>query len=190
MSIEMLSNAQSAQAVALILPIQREEFGVPITVLDQPDLLDIDEYYIRPGGGFWGAFAGQPGDNEPSQVAEVHAAPEPNPAREPSQATDRELIGTIALINAGHGIGVIRKMFVKKEYRGKEPKAARQLIETLQAYARAKGLTDLYLGSVDAMKAAHRFYERNGFKRIAPRDLPSNFPRMALDTIFFHLSLV
>lgn len=160
MSIEMLSNAQSAQAVALILPIQREEFGVPITVLDQPDLLDIDEYYIRPGGGFWGAFAG------------------------------RELIGTIALINAGQGIGVIRKMFVKKEYRGKEPKAARQLIETLQAYARAKGLTDLYLGSVDAMKAAHRFYERNGFKRIAPQDLPSNFPRMALDTIFFHLSLV
>ncbi len=178
MSIEMLSNAQSAQAVALILPIQREEFGVPITVLDQPDLLDIDEYYIRPGGGFWGAFAEQPGDND-------H-----DPAREPSQPTDRELIGTIALINAGHGIGVIRKMFVKKEYRGKEPKAARQLIETLQAYARAKGLTDLYLGSVDAMKAAHRFYERNGFKRIAPRDLPSNFPRMALDTIFFHLSLV
>lgn len=159
MSIEMLSNAQSAEAVALILPIQREEFGVPITVNDQPDLLDIDKYYIQPGGGFWGAFAGQ------------------------------QLIGTIALINAGDGIGVIRKMFVKKEYRGKEPKAAQQLMETLSAYAREKGLTDLYLGSVDAMKAAHRFYERNGFKRIAPGDLPPNFPRMALDTIFFHLSL-
>ena len=159
MSIEMLSTAQSAQAVALILPIQREEFGVPITVLDQPDLLDIDEYYIRPGGGFWGAFAAQ------------------------------QLIGTIALINAGGGIGVIRKMFVKKEYRGKEPKAAQQLIETLIDFAREKALTDLYLGSVDAMKAAHRFYERNGFTRIDPKNLPPNFPRMALDTIFFHLSL-
>jgi GNAT superfamily N-acetyltransferase len=159
MSIEMLSNAQSKEAIALILPIQREEFGVPITVQDQPDLLDIDGYYIRPGGGFWGAFA------------------------------DRELIGTIALINAGHGIGVIRKMFVKKEYRGKEPKAAQLLIDTLITHSRAKGLTHLYLGSVDQMKAAHRFYERNGFKRIEPRDLPKNFPRMALDTIFYHLSL-
>ena len=160
MSIEMLSNAQSAQAVALILPIQREEFGVPITVDDQPDLLAIDEYYNAPGGGFWGAYE------------------------------NKVLIGTIALINAGHGTGVIRKMFVKKEYRGKEPKAAQQLIETLTTYARTKGLTDLYLGSVDAMKAAHRFYERNGFKRIAPEELPAHFPRMALDTIFFHLSLI
>jgi len=159
MSIEMLSNAQSAQAVALILPIQREEFGVPITVQDQPDLLDINRYYNLPGGGFWGAF------------------------------DQGELIGTIALINAGDGIGVIRKMFVAKEYRGKEPKAAQQLITTLTAFAKEKGLTDLYLGSVDAMKAAHRFYERNGFRRIDPKNLPPNFPRMALDTIFFHLSL-
>lgn len=171
----MLSNEHSTQAVALILPIQREEFGVPITVLDQPDLLDIDEYYIRPGGGFWGAFADRESNHESSHGTSHEKA--------------RELIGTIALINAGQGTGVIRKMFVKKEYRGKEPKAAQLLIDTLIAFSRAKKLTDLYLGSVDAMKAAHRFYERNGFRRIAPGDLPPNFPRMALDTIFFHLQL-
>lgn len=159
MLIESLSNVQSQKAVDLILPIQRVEFGVPITVDDQPDLLDIDGYYIRPGGGFWGAFR------------------------------DEELVGTIALINAGHNTGVIRKMFVKKEFRGKEHKIAQQLIERLIAYSRAKGLTDLYLGSVDQMKAAHRFYERNGFKRIAAEDLPKHFPRMALDTIFYHLQL-
>lgn len=179
MTIGMLSNAQSAQAVALILPIQREEFGVPITVQDQPDLLDIDQYYIRPGGGFWGAFDHQ---------ADRQTSHEPDPQTHAETAPG--LIGTIALINAGHGTGVIRKMFVKKEYRGKEPKAAQLLIDTLLAFSRTKGLTDLYLGSVDVMKAAHRFYERNGFKRIAPRDLPNHFPRMALDTIFYHLSLV
>ena len=158
-TLRLLSNADSAKAVDLILPIQRIEFGVPITVEDQPDLLDIGRFYNEPGGGFWGAF------------------------------NDGELIGTIALINAGHNTGVIRKMFVKQEFRGKTHGIAQQLITDLIAFAREKSLTDLYLGSVDQMKAAHRFYERNGFQRISPETLPAHFPRMALDTIFYHLSL-
>ena len=157
-TIQLLSNDHSQHAVGLILPIQQVEFGVPITIRDQPDLIDIDAYYTQPGGGFWGAFK------------------------------DDELIGTIALINVGHAAGVIRKMFVKKEFRGKTLGVAQQLLESLLEYSRTKGLTDIYLGSVDPMKAAHRFYERNGFERIPPKDLPNYFPRMALDTIFFHLS--
>jgi GNAT superfamily N-acetyltransferase len=156
--IQSLSNDHSRHAVGLILPIQQLEFGVPITIHDQPDLLDIEAYYIQPGGGFWGAFKGD------------------------------ELIGTIALINVGHAAGVIRKMFVKKEYRGKEIGVAQQLLNSLLEFSKTKEITDFYLGSVDPMKAAHRFYERNGFERIRPDDLPGYFPRMALDTIFFHLS--
>lgn len=42
-----------ADAVAaLITPIQRGEFGVPVTLADQPDLLDIPGFY-QAGGGFW-----------------------------------------------------------------------------------------------------------------------------------------
>lgn len=158
-TIQLLSNAHSQHAVGLILPIQQVEFGVPITIKDQPDLLDIDTYYTQPGGGFWGAFNGD------------------------------ELIGTIALINVGHATGVIRKMFVKKEFRGKGLGVAQHLLESLLEHSRTKQLTDLYLGSVDQMKAAHRFYERNGFERIKPEELPGIFPRMALDNVFFHLSL-
>ncbi|CAN5325119.1 GNAT family N-acetyltransferase [soil metagenome] len=36
----------------LILPIQREEFGVPVTLEGQPDLLDIPTFY-QADGGFW-----------------------------------------------------------------------------------------------------------------------------------------
>ena len=158
--IQLLSNDHSAQAVDLILPIQQIEFGVPITLQDQPDLLDIDNYYLQPGGGFWGAFE------------------------------EKELIGTIALINAGHATGVIRKMFVKKEFRGKEKGVARLLLKSLLDYSRAKGLTDIYLGSVSQMKAAHRFYERNGFEPIQPEALPAHFPRMSNDNVFYHLSLL
>ena len=43
----------------LITTIQQKEFGVPITLQDQPDLLDIDNFYRQKNGNFWcapGAF--------------------------------------------------------------------------------------------------------------------------------------
>jgi len=48
---------------------------------------------------------------------------------------------------------------------------------------------DLYLGTVDLLKAAHRFYERNGFQRISKDDLPSYFPTMMGENIYYQLSL-
>jgi GNAT superfamily N-acetyltransferase len=121
--------------------------------------LDIEANYIRPGGGFWGA---------------IH---------------EGELIGTIALIDTGHCAGALRKMFVKKEFRGKEPGVAQELLAILIEYCKEKGITDLYLGTVDMLKAAHRFYERNSFQRIKVEDLPSYFPRMMADNVFYHLHL-
>lgn len=48
---------------------------------------------------------------------------------------------------------------------------------------------ELYLGTVDAFKAAHRFYEREGFKEIEAAELPADFPRMPIDTKFYQLNL-
>ena len=39
------------------------------------------------------------------------------------------------------------------------------------------------------MKAAHRFYERNGFRRINKDDLPSYFPLVGVDNVFYHAHL-
>jgi GNAT superfamily N-acetyltransferase len=158
-TIQPLSNAHSEKAVNLILPIQQIEFGVPVTIQDQPDLFDIDGVYHQPGGAFWGA---------------MH---------------NGELVGTIALINVGHKAGVIRKMFVKKEFRGKEFGIAQQLFQTLLDFCQTRGITDLYLGTVERLDAAKRFYERNGFQRINVNDLPSYFLRMAVDDVFYHLSI-
>lgn len=158
-TVESLSNGHSQQIINLILPIQQIEFNVPVTLKDQPDLLDIEGFYTRPGGHFWGALK------------------------------EEELIGTIAMINTGHAAAAIRKMFVKKEYRGKEFGIAQRLLETLIAYCREKGIKDVYLGTVNVLKAAQRFYERNGFTPIAMNDLPVYFPRMAADEIFYHLSI-
>jgi N-acetylglutamate synthase-like GNAT family acetyltransferase len=159
LTIEPIFNDQIQQVSNLILPIQQIEFNVPVTLKDQPDLLDIEANYHKNGGGFWGV------------------------------KHEREVVGTIALIALGHNAGAIRKMFVKKEFRGKEMGIAQRLLETLLDYCRNHGITDIYLGTVDVLKAAHRFYERNNFERINADDLPSYFPRMAIDTIFYSLHL-
>ncbi len=158
-TITSLKNDHSRQIIDLILPIQQIEFNVPITLEGQSDLLDIDAHYHATGGNFWGAKSGD------------------------------LLIGTIALMATGHAAGALRKMFVKKEFRGKETAVAQRLLRTLLAYCEQHGITDLYLGTVDILKAAHRFYERNGFTRLKAEDLPSYFPRMMADNVFYHLHL-
>jgi DNA-binding MarR family transcriptional regulator/GNAT superfamily N-acetyltransferase len=154
-----LVNADCKAVIDLILPIQQIEFNVPVTLEDQPDLQDIEAFYRRGGGDFWGAFIGD------------------------------HLAGTIALISTGHQAGTIRKMFVRKEYRGKEWGIAQQLLQTLISYCDRNQITDLYLGTVEILKAAHRFYEKNGFHRINKADLPSYFPLMEVDNVFYHAHL-
>ncbi|MFL9483918.1 GNAT family N-acetyltransferase [Chitinophagaceae bacterium LWZ2-11] len=157
--IKPLTNAYSKEAIELILPIQQIEFNVPITQEDQPDLLDIETCYFASGGSFWGAFIND------------------------------ELVGTIALMSTGHNACALRKMFVKKEFRGKSLNIATHLLETLKEYCREQNITDIYLGTVDILKAAHRFYERTGFSRIDQDNLPDYFPRMKADNVFYYLHL-
>ncbi|MBN8879014.1 MAG: GNAT family N-acetyltransferase [Sphingobacteriales bacterium] len=157
--IEPLNNTHCQEIIDLILPIQQIEFNVPVNLESQPDLLDIETNYDATGGKFWGAFYGE------------------------------KLVGTIALIGIGHKGGAIRKMFVRKEWRGKEHGIAGHLLEILIGYCKANDITDLFLGTVDLLNAAHRFYEKKGFDRIAQEDLPSYFPRMKADNMFYHLHL-
>lgn len=164
MTISPVYNDYCKQIQDLILPIQQIEFNVPVTLAGQPDLLDIETNYHKQGGGFWAAL-------------------------DRSKEAGSQLAGTIGLINAGQHIGVIRKMFVKKEYRGKEIGIGQNLLNTLISYCNTHQITDLYLGTVEILKAAHRFYEKNGFQEINIDELPAVFPRMMADNKFYHLNL-
>jgi GNAT superfamily N-acetyltransferase len=149
----------ASRVIGLILPIQQIEFNVPIDIDAQPDLLDIQHYYHGAGGGFWGAFHGE------------------------------ELVGTIGLIPFGGGEAAIRKMFVKKEYRGATHGVAPRLLQLAIDHCRNTGIRAVYLGTVEILQAARRFYEKNGFDRIDPENLPPSFPRMPVDTLFYHLAI-
>lgn len=154
LKIRPISNNFSASVIELILNIQQNEFNIPITVEDQPDLLEIDDFYLSTGGNFWGAFI------------------------------DDELVGTIALIKFDEKSGAIRKMFVKKEFRGKAYQIAQQLLENLISYCHQNGIDQIYLGTVSVLKAALRFYEKNHFTVIEKKALPEKFPVMKADTVF------
>jgi len=158
-TIQPIYNSHQKKILDLILPIQQIEFSLSVTLEDQPDLLDIESYYHRTGGCFWGA------------------------------EYEGELIGTIALITNGHNAGTIRKMFIKKEFRGKETGLAQCLLEVLINYCRGGGITDLYLGTIDVLRAAHRFYERNGFLRTNSEDMPAYFFRMRGENVYYRLHL-
>ncbi|WP_139423641.1 GNAT family N-acetyltransferase [Chryseobacterium mulctrae] len=159
LEIKLVNNTYSKEIIDLVLNIQQKEFNVPITIEDQPDLMQIADFYFANGGSFWGAFI------------------------------NGELVGTIALVKFDEKAAAIRKMFVKKEFRGKEHGIAQKLLETLIAYCQKNGIEEVYLGTVSILKAALRFYERNHFEVIEKELLPSKFPLMNADNVFCFLNL-
>lgn len=155
--IEVLEfeTAHGAGVRDLIVPIQREEFGIDITFEDQPDLHDIPSFYRKGRGEFWVALYGG------------------------------RVVGTIALIDIGNQQGALRKMFVHRDFRGGGHGIARRLLDVLLVHAAESGLKAIYLGTTAKFLAAHRFYEKSGFDLIDETDLPEAFPRMAVDTRFY-----
>lgn len=88
---------------------------------------------------------------------------------------NNEIVGTIGLQNLDNQNGVLRKMFVQKEYRGAEPKIAQILFEELTGYAKRINLKKIWLDTPGIALASHRFYERNGFQQTDKLNLPANY---------------
>lgn len=157
--IRPFGHGDAPQIVALVTGIQRDEFNVPVTAEEQPDLLEPITFFRHGAGDFWVAADGE------------------------------RIVGTIGLLDIGERIGVLRKMFLAREYRGAKIGAAKQLLDTLLASARGHHLCAVYLGTAEILHAAHRFYEKNGFSEIPVSGLPAAFPRMAVDTKFYCLTI-
>lgn len=87
MKIITYQETYKQQIIDLILHIQNEEAKINLSLAEQPDLLDIPNYYEKDGGEFWLAVEGD------------------------------TVIGTLALMNKGNGNGVLKKGFVRREHR-------------------------------------------------------------------------
>ncbi|MCP4351882.1 MAG: GNAT family N-acetyltransferase [Desulfobacterales bacterium] len=141
--------------IDLILNIQQNEFNIPITADDQPDLKTIPVFYQKNKGNFWIALDGE------------------------------NVVGTISLLDIGNDQTALRKMFVDKNYRGTDIGTAGKLLKILLNWAEEQQIREIYLGTTPKFLAAHRFYEKTGFTEISKNDLPENFPIMKVDTKFY-----
>ncbi len=150
------SNEQRRAGIAqMISEIQQDEYGIPITIEQQPDLREIETFYQRGSGNFWTA---------------LH---------------EGEVVGTVALLDIGQRRTALRKMFVKAEFRGGGLGVSRRLLDTAFSWAAQQGVEEIWLGTTPAFKAAHRFYEKNGFVEVFRSELPSSFPVMEVDKKFY-----
>ena len=140
MKIETYSWKYDEQIVSLILNIQNNEAKIDLPLRDQPDLLDIYRSYQKDGGEFWIALS------------------------------DDTVIGTIGLMMREKHCAVLKKFFVKKEFRSQKVGSA--LYRELLKFAENAGVRQILLDTPSVARVSHKFYEKVGFCKIEPSDLP------------------
>jgi len=151
--------AHHDRVAALVLGIQNGEFGDKITYEQQLDLVDPGAFFGERGGAFWVALAGT------------------------------EVVGTVGLIDVGSRCAGLRKMFVRADMRGAPLNIAQRLLDMVLDHARGHGFQWIYLDTIDAFRAAHRFYAKNGFEEIGREALPPGFPYLPGASKFFRIGL-
>jgi N-acetylglutamate synthase-like GNAT family acetyltransferase len=103
---------------------------------------------------------------------------------------DNEVVGTSAILRMGKGCSILKNMFVKKDYRGKEFNIANSLLQEVFNWCESENIGSIYLGTMTQFKAAHKFYEKNGFRKIYKNELPASFIHNPIDDIFYENSLM
>ncbi len=131
------------QIIELILNIQNNEANINLGIEEQPDLLDIYSSYEKNGGEFWIAV------------------------------DEDEVIGTIALMNKGNANSVLKKFFVRQDWRNK--KVGLELYKKLLEFANNHNIKMILLDTPSVAQASHKFYEKAGFKRIDKNELPFEY---------------
>ena len=110
--------------INLILNIQNNEFGIGVPLADQPDLLNIQAFYQKNKSCFW--------------VATYNS----------------QIIGTIAILDITNNNGALRKMFVAKEFRGREFSVGQKLLDTLFSHCKINQIQNVFLGTIHFFVAA------------------------------------
>lgn len=157
MTIERYSGKFDDEIISLILSIQNDEAKIGLSLQDQPDLLDIHRSYQQAGGEFWIALS------------------------------DGQVIGTIGLMLKENHCAVLKKFFVKKEFRSQ--KIGLALYNELLQYAVGKGVRYVLLDTPAVAHASHRFYEKAGFYKISKAELPVPYAYPDRESILYLLDL-
>lgn len=154
--IRAFQTADQASVEALVLSIQRDEFGLSLTAANQPDLSDIAGYFATEGSAFWVA----------------------------SPARSRDIVGCIGLEALPGAVAVMRKFMVRPDWRGSRGGLAAGLHDVFKAHAIATGARMLALSTVTSTHAAQAFYLKAGYKPVARDQMPVGYEPGRLDSVF------
>lgn len=157
MEIIQYQDIYKQQIIGLILHIQNNEAQINLTIEEQPDLLDVPLYYERDGGAFWIAV------------------------------DKNEVIGTIAFMNYGNGNAVLKKFFVRSDWRNR--KIGYALYGKLITRLKEGGYKRVLLDTPSVAKDSHRFYEKAGFRKITKEELPFHYKYPDRDSYLYLLEL-
>ena len=158
-SISRFKSNYTQDVIDLVLHFQNDGTRPPVTVNDQPDLLNIEESYINAGGDFWIA------------------------------TDDGRLIGSIGIMPCSEDIAVLKKFFVYENYQGEPFHLGQKLYASLLSFAKENGFKTILLDTPRNTARAHKFYEKAGFKKVNEYELPMTFSHPYKDCDFFLLNL-
>lgn len=157
MEIITYSENYKDEIISLILGIQNDEAGINLSLQEQPDLLDISQSYQRNGGEFWIAL------------------------------NDGKVIGTIGLMKKEQRCAILKKFFVKKEFRSQ--KVGLALYNELLTFAKSLDIQHIILDTPSVALASHKFYQKAGFHRISIEELPVPYSYPDRNSIIYMLNL-
>jgi len=78
---------------------------------------------------------------------------------------DSKVIGTVAIRDLGGNIAKLNRMFVLIEIHGNG--TGQKLLDHALSFAKRQGFIKIILNTHEFMHRAHRFYEKNGFKKVS-----------------------
>ena len=145
------------QVTDLILNIQNNEAKINLSLDEQPDLKDINRYYKDSGGAFWLAVE------------------------------DGGVVGTIGLMMRENNCAILKKFFVKAQYRNK--RIGLRLYLALLEFAKANGAEHIILDTPLVAKASHRFYELAGYRKTTRENLPIEYEYPDRNSFLYLLEL-
>ncbi len=131
--IRLATNKDCKEVIELIDEVFRE-YGDRIS-LDgaEADLLDLERNYFQNDGAFW------------------------------VYVSDGDIIGTVAVVKENHNRAVLKRVYLKKTYRGSG--IADKLLTTVYEWCKNKEIRKLYFWSDTRFDRGHQFYQRHGFKK-------------------------
>jgi len=157
--IQPFESKYQPEVIALIEKIQVGEFNIPIEEGQRKELQAISNAFQKDNGNYWIALL------------------------------NGKVIGTIAAIDIGHQALELRDVFLDKKYRSSSEEFAKKLLQTVLLWSKQHNVKTIYLGTTLAFRAAHRFYEKNGFTELARKEMPSYCQPMDCDEKFYQLNL-